>query len=690
MDRYESAPSPNSRQGGEGQRTEVPSMGRVSEEWNLSFSMMVESINDGVLVCDLEGNIDYVNPSLAHMLGYEPEEVVGRTVFDFMEKKWADRVAEKLERRRQGIEERYDHKMCHRDGSEVWGLVSAKPLRNDAGEPMGSLVAIQDITERKRMEEELVAAREDAEAASRAKSEFLANMSHEIRTPMNGILGMLELLDDGDLHKDQREYVQLARDAAEGLLQLIDDILDFSKIEARQLQLHNVEFSLADALGKTLHTLVQQAADKGLELVYHLERQIPPCICGDPARLRQVVINLVKNAIKFTEEGQISVTVEVEEKLDERVRLRFAVSDTGKGIGGEDRQKVFRAFHQEDTTPSRSEGGTGLGLTIARQLVELMDGDIWLDSAEGKGTTVCFTAEFGIVTDEQRRFRKRVEPLHELPVLVVDDNHVNRRFLNAVLTDWGMIPREATDGRQALRLLEQIEQRGDDIAVMLVDAELPGRSGPELVGEVHSMERWRDLPVVYLVSSGPGGEKHLSPPGDEAMEAQVISPVRPSSLMDAICDVLNLHEDQAEQPKPSEDETLSEGLTVLLAEDNPVNQRVTRGLLEKRNHRVILAENGREAVRRRFENEEIDVVLMDVQMPQVDGYEATHQIRQREEETGQRVPIIALTAHAMSGDREKVLQAGMDDYLPKPVAADDLYEAVEASVSRHESRASPP
>ena len=519
---------------------------------------------------------------------------------------------------------------------------------------------------------ELVKSRQNAEDATKAKSEFLANMSHEIRTPMNGVLGMLELLTNTSLTIQQREYVRLARESAEGLLELINDILDFSKIEARSLQLNHVSFNLGDAISETLQTLSLRAADKGdIDLIYHLDEEIPDYLIGDPDRLRQIMINLVGNAIKFTTEGEISVRAKVKERDNDTIVLHFCISDTGKGIPPKQQKLIFEAFRQADASSTRSHGGTGLGLTIATQLVELMGGEIWLESTLGEGSTFHFTAVFGVSTETQTALQDRLSTLRGVSILAADDNPTSRKLLKGLLSNWGMNVTVVADGKQTLQALDAAQTQDSPFEIILLDMEMPDMTGIDVARHIRQHQQYRDIALLLLPSGGITFDpEELS---DLGIFRQILKPIHPTSLIDAMSRALASNEDQ---PRSQSSPTSEPQLRILLAEDNPVNQRVTTELLKKRGHQVIVAEDGQQAVDTLAAEPAFDLILMDIQMPIMDGYEATKVIREREKGTGKHIPIIALTAHAMKGDREQTLQAGMDDYLSKPVTIDKLAETI--------------
>jgi two-component system, sensor histidine kinase and response regulator len=678
---------------------------RASQE---RYALVVEGSNDGIFDWNIRTGELFWNDRLYEMVGLSRSDF-GPTFEGFLDfvhpedhEKLMDALTAHLER---GVEFDMEFRYRHSDGEYRVCASRGKAQRDADGAPIRMAGITTDITERKKAEDEirrlneslerrveertaeladavagLEMARNDAEAANRAKSTFLANMSHEIRTPMNGVIGMTGLLLDTDLSEEQREYAETVRVSGENLLAIINDILDFSKIEAGRLELEVIDFDVRNTIEEALELFVEQAHSKNLELANLIESDVPRTLKGDPGRLTQVLTNLIGNAVKFTEEGEVVLRVSLEEESEDEVIVRFCVSDTGIGMTEEQRSRLFQSFTQADASTTRRYGGTGLGLAISKQLVEMMRGEIAVESESGVGSTFWFEVTFA--KGQLQPAPATLPDLRDIRVLVVDDNETNRKIVHEQVLCWGMTNGMAADGENALAMLRSAAERGEPYDLVIADLKMPQMDGMELAHRIKSEPSITSTRLILLTSVGLRGEAEQA--RKVGFSAYLTKPVRQSKLFDAIATMMSLHEGKVSSPEPEAPIVTRHSLEearahareqlwrahVLVAEDNAVNQKVAVRMLERLGYRADVAANGLEALDA-LSRIPYTAVLMDVQMPEMDGYAATVEIRRREGDA-RHTPIIAMTANALEGDREKAIEAGMDDYIVKPVNSKEL------------------
>lgn len=643
------------------------------------FRLVVEASQNALLVVDRLGKIVLVNSQTERLFGYAREELLGKSIEVLVpphirgtHPKLRDGYFARPQVRAMG--EGGELFGTRKDGTTVPVEIGLSPLETEGG--VFALASIVDITARKAIEDSLRSAKESAEAASRAKTDFLANMSHEIRTPMNAIIGMTELVLGTELPAVQREYLTIVLESSESLLTIINEVLDFSKIEAGKMELENVDFSLWDTVGDAMKSLALRAHSRGLELAYHIGSEIPENLDGDPIRLRQVLMNLVGNSVKFTERGEILVDISCIDQKEVGVLLRVAVTDTGIGIPQEKQKQIFDAFTQADSSTTRRFGGTGLGLAITSRIVSLMGGELQLESQPGVGSTFSFSVWFGRGQPRSTPgTRFATDLVKNVEVMIVDDNATNRRILEEMVRSWKMKPLMEPSAASAIKHLQLRASAGNPIPLLLTDVHMPDMDGLAMVEVLRKNSSYTNLPVIVLSSGDRGTESNRCE--RLGVAAHLMKPVKQSELLTAIEDSLSAGGRTAPlQPIKAGDATPQIApLRILLAEDGLTNQKLAVALLTRWGHQVEVAANGQEAVHA-YERENFDLILMDVQMPEMDGLEATACIRSLEKKTRRHIPIVAMTARAMKGDREHCLEAGMDGYVAKPIRQKELYQAI--------------
>ena len=683
---------------------------------------ILENIEDGYYEVDLAGNLTFFNDAACRITGYPGDELMGMNNREFTEEKSASKLYREYNKIYEtGIPTKeLAWEIVKKDGTIGSLETSISLITGSGGQPIGVRGIIRDVTERKELERAILEKKRSAEETTKAKSQFLANMSHEIRTPLNGIIGMAELALDTKLDDNQKNIFHTINTEANALQDVINEILDFSKIEAGKFDLEEIPFDLRVTIEDVANSFAHRAEQKGLDFISFLTPDVPSRLIGDPARLRQIMVNLAGNALKFTHEGELYVKGELVEEIGNRVKIRFSVMDTGIGIPEDRHATIFDSFTQADGSTTRNYGGTGLGTTISKQLAEMMGGEIGLNSEEGKGSTFWFTALFGRQEEKKRIPAAKDLDLNNLKVLIVDDNHTNRFVLMEYVKSWGCLPVEAVDGKEALIVFRDAVSSENPFDLILTDFQMPEMSGFDLAKEIKKIESLKRVPIIVLTSAGTKGDGRSCK--EIGINGYLTKPIRRDEMRKAIVSVLGLSTNRETDSMPeivtrhSLSEDYRKEIQILLVEDYPTNQQVAMRHLIKGGYQVDLAEDGSQAVKA-YKRKNYDLIFMDIQMPIMDGYAATQEIRKIEtrnleqskikdqqskinnpkstinnqqskiqnqqstiinqQSTIQRLPIIAMTAHAVKGYRERCLEAGMDDYIAKPLRRKELLTIAE-------------
>ena len=654
---------------------------RDSEE---KYRTILEKIEDGYYEVDLAGTLTFFNDSACKITGYSEHELMGMNNREYTDEENARKLYTEYNKVYEtGIPtKRLEWEIIRQDGKKRFIETSISLIRSSEGQSVGFRGILRDVTERKELEHEIMEKSRLAEEASKAKGEFLANMSHEIRTPLNGIVGMAELALDTELDDNQQNIFHTINTEASSLQDVINEILDFSKIEAGKVDIEEVPFDLRHAIEDVANSFVYRAEQQGLDFISFLAPDVPSQLIGDPARLRQIVVNLMGNALKFTHKGEIYLKGELIEEIEDCAKIRFSVKDTGIGIPEDRQTTIFESFSQADGSTTRRYGGTGLGTTISKQLAEMMGGEIGLESEEGKGSTFWFTARFGRQEERKQIPAARDLDLNNLKVLIVDDNQTNRFILIEYLKSWGCLPVEAVDGKEALIVFRDAVSSESPFDLILTDFQMPEMSGFDLAKKIKTIDTLKDVPIIVLTSAGKKGDGRNCK--EIGINGYLTKPIKQNEMRKAIVSVLGFSRGLETAPlvtRHSVAENYRKEVQILLVEDYPTNQKVAMRHLNRGGYQVDLAEDGRQAVEA-HKRKSYNLILMDIQMPILDGYAATREIREIETRNHEssilrRIPIIAMTAHAIKGYREKCLEAGMDDYIAKPIKRKELLAMAE-------------